>query len=55
MQIMVLQIMGSNYHVNLKYFGITNGVVSDVKKLYGFLLFEYILNFAMGPLLFKLF
>ena len=32
MQSMVLQIMDSNYHVHLKYFGITNGVVFGIKK-----------------------
>ena len=33
MQSMVLQIMGSNNHAHLKYFGITNGVVFGIKKI----------------------
>ena len=32
MQSMVLQIMGSNYYANLKYFEITNGVLFDITK-----------------------
>ena len=53
MESMVLQIMGSNYHAHLKYFGITNRVVFGVeKKLCKFLLFKYVFDFAKGPLLF---
>ena len=43
MQSMVLQIMGSNYHSHLKYFGITDGI----KKLCKLLLFKYVFDFAM--------
>ena len=32
MQSIVLQIMGSTYHAHLKYFGITNGIMFDIKK-----------------------
>ena len=48
-------IMGSNYHAHLKYFGIINGVVFGIKKMCKFLFFKYVFDFAMGPLLFKLF
>ena len=53
-QSMVLQIMGSKYHVHLKYFEITDGVVFGIRKIVS-LVFKYVFDFAMGPLHFKLF
>ena len=55
MQSMVLHIMGLNNHTHLKYFGITNGLCLVSQNLCKFLVFKYVFDFAMGPLLFQLF
>ena len=51
MQSMVLQMMGSNYHAHLKYFGITNGGVFGVKNIVQVSTFKYIW-FCNGTLTF---
>ena len=52
MQSMVLQIMGSNYHAHVKYFGITNGVVFGTKKIVQVSSFEICIWFCNRTLTF---
>ena len=52
MQSMVLQIIGSNYHAHLKYFGITNGVVFGIKTIVQISSFQTCILVCNGALTF---